>query len=293
MIKYLKHMAIFVRVVDLGSFRAAAKQLNLAPSRVSQTISDLENYLGKTLFYRTTRKVTLTTEGRMLYPRITAMLHQAEAGLNELNALSTDPTGHLNISLPAFMASSNLSTALVAFTQRYQRVSLSISYTEQPLNLLDDGYDLIVRIGKLHDSSMLSRKLGEFRRVLVAGADYIASHPIPKHPNDLTRLNWLSFSYRKDEIEFIKGKEIQRVVFNEYQLRADTIQALSHFAHQNAGIAVLPQDIADSSLQSGELVQLLPEWTISTLGCYVMWPDKSRRENLTLLLARFLADQGF
>jgi DNA-binding transcriptional LysR family regulator len=161
------------------------------------------------------------------------------------------------------------------------------------MNLIDDGYDLIVRIGWLDDSSMLSRKLGEFQRVLVAGAEYAASNPMPKQPSDLTKLDWLSFRYRKDKMEFTKESEKEEVVFNDYQLQADTIEALSHFAHLNAGITVLPEHLAEPSLRAGKLVQLLPDWNIPKLGCYAVWPDRSRRESLTLLLARFLVESTF
>ncbi len=99
MIEHLRHMAIFARVVDEGSFRAAAKTIGLAPSRISQTVSDLESFLGVTLLYRTTRKIALTNEGRMFYARVVDMMRSAEAGLNELNALSLEPVGALRISL--------------------------------------------------------------------------------------------------------------------------------------------------------------------------------------------------
>jgi DNA-binding transcriptional LysR family regulator len=104
MIEHLRHMAIFACVVDEGSFRGAAKTVGLAPSRISQTVSDLEEFLGVTLLYRTTRKIALTNEGRMFYARVTEMMQSAEAGLNELNALSLEPVGALRISLPAFMS---------------------------------------------------------------------------------------------------------------------------------------------------------------------------------------------
>ena len=103
MINYLRHMAIFARVIDEGSFRAAAKSVGLAPSRISETVSDLESYLGVTLLYRTTRKIALTNEGRIFYTRVADMLHIAETGMDELNLLSLEPTGSLRISLPAFM----------------------------------------------------------------------------------------------------------------------------------------------------------------------------------------------
>ena len=104
MIDHLKHMAIFARVVDEGSFRAAAKALGVAPSRVSETVSELEDFLGVTLLYRTTRKIALSNEGRMFYARVTDMLRSAESGLNDLNALSLEPVGALRVSIPAFMS---------------------------------------------------------------------------------------------------------------------------------------------------------------------------------------------
>ncbi|MEN0086932.1 MAG: LysR family transcriptional regulator, partial [Pseudomonadota bacterium] len=98
MIDHLRQMAIFARVVDEGSFRAAAKDVGLAPSRISEIVSELEAYLGVTLLYRTTRKITLTNEGRIFYARIVEMMRSAEAGLNELNALSMEPVGALRVS---------------------------------------------------------------------------------------------------------------------------------------------------------------------------------------------------
>lgn len=135
-------MAIFAHVVDEGSFRAAAKVVGLAPSRVSDIISDLEAYLGATLLYRTTRKVSLTNEGRIFYARAVDMLRSAEAGLNELNALSLDPVGALRISLPAFLSSGPLSTAVAEFTRRHPNVAFSVCYTDRPMRLVEDGFDL-------------------------------------------------------------------------------------------------------------------------------------------------------
>ncbi|OEE87053.1 transcriptional regulator [Enterovibrio norvegicus FF-162] len=291
MIHYLKHMAIFARVVDEGSFRAAARDLNLAPSRVSQTVSDLEDHLGITLLYRTTRKISLTNEGRMFYPRVVDMLRNAEMGLNELNALSVEPVGALNVSLPAYMSSSHISTFLADFIREYPRVSLSVSYTDHLVGLVESGFDLNIRIGWLDDSSMVARKLGEFERVLVAGAKYAASRPKPTKPEDLSDWEWISYKQRNENIEFSSADKKSVMSFNHSRLQVDSIDALFHFVRQNVGISVLPVHLAKSGLVSGELVQLLPDWTLSPVGCYAVWPDKSRRANLTLLLARFLAEK--
>lgn len=290
MIEYLRHMAVFARVVDEGSFRAAAKDFGLAPSRISQTVSDLERYLGVTLLHRTTRKIALTSEGRIFYPRVVDMLHSAETGLNELNALSIDPVGDLRISIPTFLASSPLSTLVGEFIKDHPGVTLSICYSDHPLGLIQDGIDLNIRVGWLDDSSMMSRKLGEYRRVLVAGAEYAASRPAPDHPDDLNHWHWIRYEQRADLIEFSNRDGRTARVSGISQLTVDSLDALYHFTHQNLGITVLPRHVAEQGLGNGEFVELLPDWTLRSLGCYAVWPDKSRRESLTLLLVRFLAE---
>lgn len=173
-------MAVFARVVDEGSFRAAAESVGLAPSRVSQTVSDLEAYLGVTLLYRTTRKIALTNEGRLFYTRVVDMVRSAETGLNELNALSLDPVGALRLSLPAFMASSNLTAAIAAFARQHPNDALTLVYTDYTQKLLEDGFDLSIRAGWLDDSTMMSRKLGEAERALVVGRAYMTGREPPQ-----------------------------------------------------------------------------------------------------------------
>lgn len=289
MIEHLRHMAIFARVVDEGSFRAAAKAIGLAPSRISQTVSDLEDFLGVTLLYRTTRKIALTNEGRMFYARVTDMMHSAESGLNELNALSLEPVGALRISMPAFMSSSEISTAIAEFIRLHPLVALSVVYTDHRMELLEDGFDLNIRVGWLDDSSMMSRKLGESERALVAGAQYAASRPPPQHPSDLEDWDWIRYQQRSDVTEFnsVNGDTVK--VTGNARLEVDSIDALYHFACQNIGATVLPAHLADRGVTSGALVRLLPQWRLRPLGIYAVWPDKSRRENLTVLFVRFLA----
>lgn len=290
MIDHLRHMAIFARVVDEGSFRAAAKDIGLAPSRVSQTISDLEAFLGVTLLYRTTRRLALTNEGRILYTRVADMVRSAESGLNELNALSLDPVGALRISVPAFLSSSGLSTAIAEFVRQHPNVALSVSYTDHPTRLLEDGFDLNIRAGWLDDSSMMSRKLGEGARVVVAGTEYARRRAQPKVPTDLEDWDWIRYRHRADTTEFISaGGKVQKVT-GKAQLEVDSVDALYHFATCNLGATILPMHLAERGEAAGRLVRLLPDWALRPLGIYAVWPDTSRRENLTLILVRFLAE---
>ena len=290
MIEHLRHMAIFARVVDEGTFRAAAKAVGLAPSRISETVSELEDFLGVTLLYRTTRKITLTNEGRMFYARVADMLRSAENGLNEINALSLEPVGALRISMPAYMSSSSLATTIAEFSRRHPQVALSLSFTDQRMDLLNDGFDVNIRVGWLDDSSMMSRKLGESDRALVVGAQYAATRPPPVHPSDMEDWDWIRYKHRSEYTSLTgpNGETIK--VLGQARLEVDSIDALYHFTCQNLGATVLPEHLAARGEETGTLVRLFPEWGLVPLGYYAVWPDTSRRENLTLLFVRFLVE---
>lgn len=291
MIDYLKHMAVFARVVDKGSFRAAAQDIGVAPSRVSQTITDLENHLGTTLLYRTTRKLALTGEGRTLYTRVTEMLRCAEAGLNEINATTQDPVGALRVSVPAFLATSDLSTAMAAFIKRYPNVALSLFYSDRRVEIIENGFDLAINAGSLSDSAMMSRKLGGIPRALVAGAQYARARPVPGRPADMEDWDWIRYQQRADTLELTSDKGATERVTGRSQIEVDSANALYHFAKQDLGATVLPENLAERGVASGVLVRLLPKWRLRDIDLHAVWPDSSRRENLTLLFVRFLADR--
>lgn len=291
MINYLRHMAVFVKVVDEGAFRAAARELGVAPSRVSETVSDLEQYLGVTLFYRTTRKLFLTNEGQRFYAHVVNITKSAELGVNELNSRTQDLIGELKVSLPAFLASSALSSAIAEFAHQYPKVSLHINYTDTKVDILKEGLDMCIRAGWLQDSSMMSRKLGESRRFLVAGKAYVDARPLAKHPSDLVDWDWVHFSMRNTTTEFVSKKGDVASVTEKTRIKLNSAGALLHFVEQNLGLTILPEHLVTQGIKSGELVHVLPQWEIKPLGIYALWPDASRRENLTLQLVRFLAER--
>lgn len=291
MIDHLKQMAIFAHVVDEGSFRAAAQRVGLSPPRVSETVSELEDYLGVTLLHRTTRKIALTSEGKMFYARVVEMMRSAEAGLNELNALTLEPVGALRLTIPAFLAAGPLTTAVVSFAKLHPNVAFSVSYTDNRHDLLDSGFDLSIRAGWLDDSSMMSRKLADGQRFLVAGAGYAAQRKLPRRPKDLEEWDFIRYKNRPDTTELVGPTGKVEKVTGQAQIEVDSIDALYHLATQDAGATVLPSFLADRGIASGQLVRLLPEWHLRPLGIYAVWPDKSRRESLTLLFVRYLAEQ--
>lgn len=284
-------MAVFARVVDEGSFRRAAKTLDLAPSRTSQTVADLEPYLGVTLLYRTTRKLVLTNEGRKFYGHVVEVIRNAEAGLNELNALSQQHIGALRVSLPVFLTSSSVSTGIAEFAKLYPKVSLSLTFNDHIVDILNEGIDVSIRVGWLQDSTMMARKLFEGRRLLVASKTYMKTRETPIHPNDLLSWDWIKFDIRSSSVEFESATGEKVSVAENTRFSVNSADALANFAKQNLGLAYVPEHIVADDIETGELVHVLPEWKLKPLGYYAVWPNKSRRENLTLLLVRFLADR--
>ena len=285
-------MAVFARVVDESSFRGAAKALGLSPSRVSETVSELEAHLGVTLLNRTTRKIALTHEGRQFHARVKEMLQTAETGIDELNTFSDGPVGSLRISVPAFFTTGPVSDAIASFTKLHPNVAISANYTDSPVGLIDSGVDLNIRVGWLDDSSMMSRKLGEGQRYLISGAEYARERDLRIRPSDLEDWNWIRFKHRPDTTEFTDANGVPERVTGNAQIEVDSVDALYHMALQDVGVTVLPSFLADRGIDNGKLVRLLPHWNLRPLGIYAVWPNSSRRENLTLLFVRYLADHG-
>lgn len=174
--------------------------------------------------------------------------------------------------------------------RRHPQVAISLTFTDERMDLLEDGFDVNIRVGWLDDSSMMSRKLGESERALVVGTDYASSRQRPSHPSEMEDWDWLRYKHRS-EYTTLTGPGGDAVkVLGQARLEADSIDALYHFTCQNLGATVLPEHLAARGEDEGRLVRLLPDWRLRPLGIFAVWPDSSRRESLTRLFVRFVAD---
>lgn len=292
MIEKLRSMAIFATVVDRGTFRAAAQHLNLAPSRISQTVSDLESELGVTLLYRSTRQMSLTSEGHLLYGKVREMLQSAEAGLDAINLLSNQPTGELRVTAPTFVTQTGMMDVFSEFAKTYPGISLKFNFSDYSRELIRDGFDVAIRAGIMEDSDLMSRNIGHADRQLLASPDYIATHAKPIHPADLESWDWVHFSMRPDRAELISATGETASVACKNRIEVDSVQALYEFAVRGQGLTPLPEHLAKRGIRLGELERVLPEWSLPPLIFHAVWPDRSRRESLTLIFVRFLADRS-
>ncbi len=292
MIEKLRGIAIFATVVDQGTFRAASRHLGLAPSRISQSVSNLEKQLGVTLLYRSTRRLSLTGEGRILYEKAQQMLVAAESGLDAINLISDEPAGELRITAPAFATQTNIMDKIADFATAHPNVTLKLQFSDVPIDLIKDGYDVAIRAGWLENSELQTRNLGEVKRLLVASPKYLEGKPKPLHPRDLEQFDWVRFSMRADQTELLAPDGEVMSVTGRSNVTVDAADSLYEFATRGLGLTAIPETLACRGFERGELVHVLPDWTLKPLGLHAIWPDNSRRENLTLLFVRFLAGEN-
>lgn len=290
MIDKLRSIAIFSTVVDQGTFRAAASHLGLAPSRVSETVSQLEKDLGVTLLYRSTRQLSLTQDGRILHEKAQAMLSTVESGLDAISHASNDPQGHLRITAPDFITQTYLMDVFANFAKTYPNVDLIFDFSDAPRALIKDGFDVGIRAGWLEDSDLMTRNIGKAERLLVANADYVARKGTPNRPEDLETWDWIRFAVRPDRTALTSKTGTTQMVTGKSHISVNSADSLYEFAARGLGVTAIPESLASRGFERGDLVHVLPDWTLRPLGLHAIWPDQSRRENLTVLFVRYLAD---
>lgn len=269
----LQAMQLFVRVVDSGSYTAAADQMEISRALASKLVQALEDQLGVRLLHRTTRKLSLTEAGERYYQRVSEILgslNEAEALASELQA---DPRGRLRVSAPMSFAIHHLGAAVAEFQQRHPRIELELTLNDRQVDLVEEGFDMAVRIAKLADSSLVARRIAPCRMLLVASPDYLRRAGEPQHPQDLVAHNYLSYTLaaRRDEIVLANGAERETVNLNG-SLRVNNGDVIASAAAAGLGFCVSPSFLVWQRLQRGELVELLPQWQIPEIAVHAVYP---------------------
>ncbi|MBO9648698.1 MAG: LysR family transcriptional regulator [Variovorax sp.] len=185
----LKAMHTFVQIADHGSLTKAADALDSSLPAVVRSLAGLEAHLGVRLFHRTTRRISLTAEGRTYLQSAREVLAAADAADRMLTQSAAEPTGQLTVTAPVLFGHMYVSPAIVRFLQRYDKMRCSVLLHDRPVNLLEEGVDVGIRISALEDSSLVAQQLGSIRRVVVASPDYLRRHGRPSHPDELMKAN--------------------------------------------------------------------------------------------------------
>ena len=190
----LKAMHTFMRIADAGSLTAAARALDYSLPAVVRSLAALEAHLGVRLFNRTTRRISLTEEGKHYLENCRQLLTAVEDAEAALTAEAAEPAGNLVITAPVLFGQMYVAPAVTRFVQRYDKMRCNVVLLDRIANLLEEGIDVGIRIGQLEDSSLIAQPLGSVRRMVVASPGYLRHHPLPKHPRDLLKANCVRFS---------------------------------------------------------------------------------------------------
>lgn len=266
-------LGIFVQVAEAGSFVAAGHRLGISGSAVGKAVARLEDELGVRLFNRSTRSIALTEEGSYFLDtcrRIQSEYEEAQAKLSRSQAV---PRGQLRVSLP--LAGMLLMPTISTFMSTYPEINLDLDFTDRIVDVIEEGFDAVIRTGDLKDTRLMSRKLGTFRHVIVASPEYLAAHGYPKTPEDLLLHRCLHHRFANSgKLEpWPLVRDGQEIKLNlPATTVASTLEPLIHLAQHAFGITCLPLFAAASEIAEGKLVSVLDDYLAATGTFRVLWP---------------------
>lgn len=265
---------VFVQVAESRSFVAAGRILGISASAVGKRVSALEEQLGVRLFHRSTRSVALTAEGALFLERGRRILAEIEAAQAELSQVNLSPRGRLKVSLP--LVADPFLSVMAQFKQAYPDVELDLEFTDRRVDLIEEGFDAVVRSGDSPDSRLTTRSLGSFSMLIVGSPDYFARRGTPKLASDLAQHACIQFRYPNT------GK-LQLWPLDQGRLAADfqlstpivcnNLETRIFFALQGLGIAYLPDFAIRQHLSNGRLIRVLSDCTEPDTTFRIMWPS--------------------
>jgi DNA-binding transcriptional LysR family regulator len=286
-----QEMRVFVAVVDASSFVNAGEALGLSKQAVSRHVADLESRLGVRLMRRTTRKLSLTDEGHVFYARCTALLAQIDDAESEITSRTGEARGLLRINAPLSFGLLYLAPLWPQFMRRHPLVTLDVTLADQVVDLVEEGFDVAVRIARLPSSSIVSRKLTSTRVVLCASPEYLAERGTPAHPLELARHDIISYSLLStgESWEF-NGPSGAVSVKVSPRMRTNSGDTCVAAALQHLGIVLQPTFMVGPHLLSGALVEVLPEYRSVELNVHALYPTRKHLAPRVRLLVDFLVE---
>lgn len=262
----------FVQVVESGGFAEAGRTLGLSASAMAKSVSRLEQSLGVRLFHRSTRSLTLTAEGQLFLARCRRILAEAEAARSELSSHAATPKGRLRISLP--MNNNVLLPLLAEFMRAYPQVQLDLDFDDRLVDVIEEGFDAVLRAAEPDDSRLASRRLGRFRRCLVASPDYLQRRGTPQRPEELAAHHCLHYRFRSSgRLEaWPLGADAAGVQI-PVSMVCNNIETRLSLALRGCGIAFLPEHSVRAALDAGTLCTVLDDYVDSTGTFHLLWPS--------------------
>ena len=282
---------IFVQAAEGGSFVAAARRLGISSSAVGKAVARLEQEMGVRLFHRSTRSMTLTEEGSYFLDTCRRILSELDVAQSELSRLRAAPRGLLRVSLP--LVGMLLMPTISAFMRAYPEITMDLDFTDRLVDVIEEGFDAVIRTGEVRDTRLMNRKLGSFRHRIVASPGYIQEWGRPKVPLDLLDHRCLHHRYPstgKLEPWPLAIEDGNARLVLPVAVTASTLEPVIHLAEQGFGIACLPPFVIGPQLDDGRLVTLLDDHIVQTGTFRVLWPTGRFLSPKIRVFVDFMAD---
>ncbi len=288
----LDAMLAFTKVVSLGTYAEAGRQLGLTRSAVSKGVIELEQILGARLLDRTTRKVSPTEAGRAYYERCLAILADIEETELQVSRLHDEPKGTLKLNAPMSFGILHVNAAIAEFMAAYPDLKIELLLNDRMVDPIEEGFDVTIRIADLADSSLIARKLGPGRRVLAASPGYISTHGRPETPSDLANHACLNYGHTTvlQRWQLTQDGKTLSVPINS-RLCSNNGDALRDAALSGQGIAKLPTFLVGEDIRSGRLQVILPDYPPTELGIYALYAPNKYLAAKTRVLIDFLVER--
>ncbi|WP_345830858.1 LysR substrate-binding domain-containing protein [Erwinia sp. HDF1-3R] len=282
---------MFIGVMETGSFTAAAQRLGTSHGQASKLISRLEKELGVQLFRRSTRALTATDVGRAYYEKVRVLLAEYDALNDSVRTTSDSPSGRVRVSAPVTFGTTQLTQPLIDFARRYPGIELDVSFADRVVNVVDEGFDLALRIGKLNDSALMARKLCDIRIIAVASPDYLKQRGTPSHWGELSQHDCIIDTNFRDPFRwpFLQGEQTVQEPVNA-RLKFSNAEVCLQAACAGLGIARLPAFVAGEALRNKTIVPVLVSYEIPPLGLFALYPPAKYLAHRSRTLIDFLVE---
>lgn len=287
----LDGVAVFVGLVNAGSFTAAARALGHSTSYVSKEITRLEKRLGSRLLNRTTRTISLTDAGRAYYERCSQIVIDAENAERSINQLQEMPSGLLRINAPVSFGSIYLLDVLAKFMHRYPEVKLEVELNDRLIDVVAEGYDVVIRVGEIKDSNLVARKFTSSRGVVIASPDYIKRKGCPKQAEDLAQHDCITYSLlpMPTQWDFYKNG-VRSSVTVDPRAMCNSAAVEVAMVMQGIGITRLPLFTCEQEVANGDLQIILEDYDQMQFDVYAVYPHRQYLTAKVRAFVDFLVD---
>lgn len=270
----LQTMRAFVAIAETGSFTAAAARLHMSRAMASKHVMDLEAHLGLRLLNRTTRSVNLTEAGASYAARCRDIIEAIEAAEREVTSQAAEPVGRLRVSAPVFFGATCVAPMIEGYARRFPGVGVDLVLNDRFVDLIEEGYDVAIRIGRLEDSSLVAKRVATTRLMVCGAPSYLDAHGRPQVPADLAGHECLQYSYAAGSAWSFEGPRGPEVVRLASRFTCNNAEALCMMAAEGLGLVYAPDFYVVARLRTKQLEQVLADYMGEPLGVFVVHPSR-------------------